>query len=110
MAKEVNNLRNIAKEPQQGNAAVPASREQLIAALQRADAEIKSLRATAAQMEKQLMSYQMQDYYTRLQWLWKIVMEGNAFPKDFRDAKMEEFIEMMTPVTESEASKEEKEK
>lgn len=82
------------------------TRDQLMQMASQYAADNKQLRAMIKQAEvqlnmlrKQLEQYQMQDYYQRLEWLWKVMHDKDGmFPEDFVKAKVEEFIEMMTPI------------
>ena len=98
-----NNAESQHNEMPKGN---EMTRDQLMQMASQYAADNKQLRAMIKQAEvqlnmlrKQLEQYQMQDYYQRLEWLWKVMHDKDGiFPKDFVEAKVEEFIEMMTPM------------
>lgn len=91
MAKEESN--NVGKQGKK------LTYEELVQLAQQANLENQKLRQLVAQLRGELSNYQMQDYYQRLSWLWQvIVLDKPVFPEDFVKAKIEEFIDLMTPV------------
>ena len=115
MVKDPKNLRALGGEKKTENAqpaAQKATYEQLAAALQNAGAEVRRLRTLTENMEKQLASYQMNDFYTRVEWLWRIVTWDSSkapcpFTDEFVAARKKEFEEMMTPIEPETEPKEE---
>ena len=84
------------------------SYEQLMQLAAQTNAENQRLRQTCSQMKMQLERFQMQDYYQRLEWLWKVItLEDNTsvFTPEFVQAKVEEFIDLMTPINPEEENK-----
>lgn len=84
------------------------SYEQLMQLAAQTNAENQRLRQTCSQMKMQLERFQMQDYYQRLEWLWKVItLDDNThvFTPEFVQAKVEEFIDLMTPINPEEENK-----
>lgn len=84
------------------------SYEQLMQLAAQTNAENQRLRQTCSQMKMQLERFQMQDYYQRLEWLWKVItLENNTgvFTPEFVQAKVDEFIDLMTPINPEEENK-----
>ena len=84
------------------------SYEQLMQLAAQTNAENQRLRQTCSQMKMQLERFQMQDYYQRLEWLWKVItLEGGVdmFGDEFVKAKVAEFVDLMTPLNPEEENK-----
>ena len=84
------------------------SYEQLMQLAAQTNAENQRLRQTCSQMKMQLERYQMQDYYQRLEWLWKVITlpdNIHVFTPEFVGAKVDEFIDLMTPINPEEENK-----
>lgn len=115
--KEETNVRRIPVKPggaepvRPGDEAPQGQRlsyEQLMQLAAQTNAENQRLRQTCSQMKMQLERFQMQDYYQRLEWLWKVItLDNNAgvFTPEFVKAKVEEFIDLMTPINPEEENK-----
>lgn len=116
--KEETNVRRIPVKPGAGAEPVRPgegapqgqrlSYEQLMQLAAQTNAENQRLRQTCSQMKMQLERYQMQDYYQRLEWLWKVItLEGNTdmFGSEFVRAKVDEFVDLMTPINPEEENK-----
>lgn len=116
--KEETNVRRIPVKPgvgaeptRPGEGAPQGQRlsyEQLMQLAAQTNAENQRLRQTCSQMKMQLERYQMQDYYQRLEWLWKVItLEGNTdmFGSEFVRAKVDEFVDLMTPINPEEENK-----
>lgn len=116
--KEETNVRRIPVKPGAGAEPVRPgegapqgqrlSYEQLMQLAAQTNAENQRLRQTCSQMKMQLERYQMQDYYQRLEWLWKVItlQDGVAmFGDEFVKAKVAEFVDLMTPINPEEENK-----
>lgn len=88
------------------------SYEQVMQVAAQTRQEYQKLYKTAQEMQKRLDAYATSDFYTRLDWLWKIITETTSrgiFGAKFYDECVQNFIEMMTPVKESADSDSKKE-
>ena len=116
--KEETNVRRIPVKPGAGAEPVRPgegtpqgqrlSYEQLMQLAAQTNAENQRLRQTCSQMKMQLERYQMQDYYQRLEWLWKVITlpdNIHVFTPEFVGAKVDEFIDLMTPINPEEENK-----
>lgn len=116
--KEETNVRRIPVKPGAGAEPVRPgdeapqgqrlSYEQLMQLAAQTNAENQRLRQTCSQMKMQLERFQMQDYYQRLEWLWKVITlpdNTHVFTPEFVQAKVEEFIDLMTPINPEEENK-----
>lgn len=69
--------------------------------LNQAESRIKELLIERQKLIGELQKLQVQDFYIRLDWLWKIITVDTPFiTDDFRQKKAEEFMMFMTPVEE----------
>lgn len=113
MAKEeLKNLKGLGGNPKEKQEEPKNQRltyDQLAQMAQQLSVENQKLRQMVTGMKQQIESYQMQDFYQRLEWLWRVITyrELNLFEPEFIAARIKEFEMMMTPL---ETPKDNKEK
>lgn len=79
--------------------------DELMGLAAKMDREIIELRKKLGESQVQLAAYQMEDYWKRLDWLWKVITldyASSVFGDEFYQQKVDEFVKLMTPVEEKE--------
>ena len=93
MAKEDNIKEK--EEPRRGK----LSYDELNSAATQLYSQLQTAREENRKLTEQLKIFQANEYYVRLDWLWKVITAKDVkLPDKFLKARMAEFIELMTPV------------
>lgn len=94
MAKE-GNIKEKEEEPRRGK----LSYDELNSAATQLYSQLQTAREENRKLTEQLKIFQANEYYVRLEWLWKVITTKDVkLPDKFLKARIAEFIDLMTPV------------